>query len=216
LREAVRYHAAALDATRPQPRFAVVESVDAARHLAKVTIQPEGVLTGWLPILGMGGGGAWGLICPPAVGAQVVVVPLDGDHENWAVLGAAWSTANVPPDPSATPGGAAAAVQAGEMALVSKAGAYVRLNADGSAVVLSPGNVTVSAGGNATIEATGTIALSAPSVVGGNGSLLQELCTAEAYTYLINHVHTDPQGGLTGAPYQAPPANPLTTNFKAS
>jgi phage baseplate assembly protein gpV len=182
LREAIRYHAAALDATRPQPRFAVVESVDPARHLAKVTIQPEGVLTGWLPILGMGGGGAWGLICPPAIGAQVVVVPLDGDHESWAVLGAAWSTASVPPDPSETPGGGAGPVQPGEMALVSGAGAYVRLNADGTLTIVASAGITIK--GNTEIE--GTLTVTNDATIDGRGFMAHE------------HSGVQPGGGITG------------------
>lgn len=233
LAEAIRYHAAALDATRPQPRFAVVESFDATRHLAKVSIQPEGVLSGWLPILGMGGGGGWGLICPPAIGAQVVIVPLDGDHESWAVLGAAWSVVNQPAAPQAY-------VKSGEMALVSSAGAYIRLSSDGSATLYTPGNTTlnaagnttieatgnvlvnaggnttVEAAGNVTVEATGTISLSAPNVSGGNGGTLFELCTSEVWTYVVGHVHNDAQGGLTSAPVTVGPTNPLTANLKGS
>ena len=215
LAEALRYHAAALDATHPQPRFALVESVDAARHLARVTIQPEAVLSGWLPILGLGAGNGWGLVCPPAIGAQVVIVPLDGDHESWAVLGAAWSTASLPPDPPVLPGGALAAVGPGEAAIVAQSGAYIRLSADGTATIATPASVQVHAGGSATIAAAGAIALAAPAVTAGNGAALP-LCTAEAWSYLLGHTHADPQGGSTSPPQQAWPANPLTVNFRAS
>lgn len=170
LAEAMRYHAAALDATRPQPRFAVVESVDPVRHLAKVSIQPEGVLSGWLPILGMGGGAGWGVICPPAIGAQVVVVPLDGDHESWGVLGTAWSVVNVPPDPASTAGGAAAAVQPGEMALVSGAGAYVRLNADGTLTIVATAGITIK--GNTAIE--GTLTVTNDATIDGRGFMAHQ------------------------------------------
>jgi phage baseplate assembly protein gpV len=208
LAEALRYHAAVLDAARPQPRFATVQSVDAQRHLAKVTIQPEGVLSGWLPILGMGGGGGWGLICPPAIGAQVVVVPLDGDHESWAVLGAAWSLVNPPAAPVAY-------VKPGEAAIVSVSGAYIRLSADGSVTVSAVGNVTVKATGDVSVQAAGSIALVAPHVTGGGGAALP-LCTSEVWNYIVNHTHGDAQGGSTSPPQQVGPANPLTANFEAS
>ena len=200
LAEAMRYHAAALDATRPQPRFAVVQSVDAARYLARVSIEPEGVLSGWLPILGLGAGNGWGVVCPPAMGAQVVILPLDGDHESWAVLGGAWSTASLPPAPLG-------AVQPGEAAIVSASGAYVRLSADGSVTVASPGNVNVTT--------AGAISLAAPRVTGGNGSAMP-LCTEEVWSYLVHHTHADAQGGSTSPPQQLGPANPLTTQFEAS
>jgi phage gp45-like len=173
LDETIRYHAAALDAARAQPRFAVVQSVDATRHLAKVSIQPEAVPTGWLPILALGGGQGWGMICPPAIGAQVVVVPLDGDHENLAVLGAAWSTASLPPAPASVPGGAAAAVQPGEMALVSAAGAYIRLNQDGGVTLLSAGKIQVQAAGDVdvTAQANANVTIAgALAVTAGNGA----------------------------------------------
>jgi len=47
----LKAHASALDRAQGQPRFALVASVDPARYAARVTLQPEGVLTGWLPIL---------------------------------------------------------------------------------------------------------------------------------------------------------------------
>lgn len=232
LLDAVRYHAAALDAAGPRPSFGVVQSVDPGRHLAKVLIQPDGVLSGWLPILGMGAGNGWGVICPPAIGAQVVVVPLDGDHENLAVLPGAWSTASLPPQPPTAPGGGASAVNPGEMAVVSASGSYLRLSADGSAVLMTTGpftasvtgnatveatgNAVVNAGGNATIEAANDIALSAPNVTGGNGATSLTLCTSEVWSWLLSHTHADPQGGSTGVPLQSAPANPLTTNFKAT
>ena len=45
---AVKAHAGALDRGQGQPRFATVASVDPARYAARVSLQPEGVLTGWV------------------------------------------------------------------------------------------------------------------------------------------------------------------------
>ena len=63
LTNAIRQQAAAIVAQMGQPRWGVVQSVDPSRPAAKVLIQPEGVLSGWLPIAttaaagGRGGGG---------------------------------------------------------------------------------------------------------------------------------------------------------------
>ena len=229
--EAFRFHAAAMDAAQPQPRFGTVESFNPQDHTARVLIQPEEVLTGWLPVLAYGAGNGWGVVCPPAIGAQVVVVPLDGDHESLAVLPGAWSVVDLPPQPATTPGGAAAPVNPGEMAVVAASGSYLRFNADGSVVLVTTGNLTASVVGNATVEATGSVAvtagtsatieaagsigLSAPSVTGGNGTA-QTLCTDAAWLYLATHTHNDPQGGVTSAPIEVAPGNQLTSNFNAS
>ena len=49
LLNAMKAQAAAMDAARGQPRWGIVTNVDAANHVARVTIQPEGVQSGWLP-----------------------------------------------------------------------------------------------------------------------------------------------------------------------
>jgi len=48
---AIKAHTGAQDAAAGQPRFGVVTSVDPAAGTARVQLQPDGVLTGWLPVL---------------------------------------------------------------------------------------------------------------------------------------------------------------------
>lgn len=48
---ALKAQAGTLDQSSAQPRFATVTSVDPATATARVTLQPEGVLSGWLPVL---------------------------------------------------------------------------------------------------------------------------------------------------------------------
>ena len=52
---AMRRVAAQQDAGIGQNRFGIVQSVDPVRHLAKVMLQPDAVLTGWLPIVSRAG-----------------------------------------------------------------------------------------------------------------------------------------------------------------
>ena len=66
LLNALKAQSAAQDATAGQPRFGVVSSVDPATGTARVQLQPEGVLTGWLPVLSPWVGAGWG-IEPPRV-----------------------------------------------------------------------------------------------------------------------------------------------------
>ncbi len=118
---ALKAQAAALDGAHAQPRFATVTSVDPARYAVRVTLQPEGVLTGWLPVLSAWTGAGWGLVCPPSPGDQVLVLAQEGDAEHGIVVGATYSDAARPP-PSAS----------GELWLVHRSGTSLCLSNDGT------------------------------------------------------------------------------------
>jgi phage gp45-like len=124
LLNALKAQAAALDASRGQPRFGVVTSVDPARYAARVSLQPEGVVTGWLPILSPWVGAGWGLACLPSPGTQVFVVSQEGAAEHGVVVGAAWS------DAARAPG-----APAGEIWLVHQSGSFLKLCNDGKLYV---------------------------------------------------------------------------------
>jgi hypothetical protein len=119
---AVKAHAAALDHGAGQPRFGLVTSVDASRYAARVALQPEGVITGWLPIASPWVGAGWGLVCPPAPGDQVLVVPQEGNAEHGVVIAGSFSDAARPPQ-GAPPG---------EFWLVHKSGSFLKLANDGT------------------------------------------------------------------------------------
>jgi hypothetical protein len=118
---ALKAQAGALDAARGQPRFATVVSVDPARHAARVALQPEGVISGWFPVLSPWVGAGWGMAVPPEPGQQVLVLPQDGEGEHGVVVGGAWS------DASASPG-----APVGEIWLVHQSGSFVKLQNDGT------------------------------------------------------------------------------------
>ena len=104
-----------------QPRLAIVTSSDFSTAMARVLLQPEGVLTGWLPILTLWSGAGWGLICPPSPGDQVLVIPREGDAEHGVIVGSLFSNAVRPPS---------AAV--GEFVLHHQSGSSIRLSNDGT------------------------------------------------------------------------------------
>ena len=118
---ALKAQAASLDRTLGQPRFGLVASVDPSRHAARVTLQPEGVLTGWLPVLSAWTGAGWGVVCLPSPGDQVLVLPQEGDAEHGVIVGGAFSDQARPP---------AAAV--GELWLVHRSGTALWLANDGT------------------------------------------------------------------------------------
>jgi phage baseplate assembly protein V len=117
----LRGHASQLDQAWAHPRVAVVTSVDPATFTARVTVQPEGVLSGWLPITSPWVGNGWGLVCAPAPGDQVVVIWQDGDAEQGVVVGRLWSNAALPPT-----------APAGELWLLHRTGSFLKLHNDGS------------------------------------------------------------------------------------
>ena len=121
LLNALKAQAASLDRSLGQPRFGVVASVDPARYAARVSLQPEGVLTGWLPVLSAWTGAGWGAVCLPAPGDQVLVVPQEGDAEHGVIVGASYSDAARAP-----------AAPAGELWLVHRSGAALQLCNDGT------------------------------------------------------------------------------------
>lgn len=161
---ALKANSASLDASWAQPRFAIVTSVDSNRPAARVTLQPEGVLTGWLPILSPWVGAGWGLACPPSPGDQVLVVAQEGNAEHGVIIGRAWSDQAHPP-----------AAPAGEFWLVHQTGSFIKLLTDGT--VRIQGNVFISG----SLSATGDVS-------DGHGAL------SSLRNHYNAHLHPTPSG----------------------
>lgn len=114
-----------------QPRMAVVASSNALTASAKVLLQPEGVLTGWLPVLTQWAGAGWGMACPPSPGDQVLVIPQEGDAQHGLIVGRLYS--NLVRPPQADPG---------EITLSHQSGCSLRLLNSG--IVAIEGDLHVS------------------------------------------------------------------------
>jgi phage baseplate assembly protein gpV len=121
LLNALKGQSATQDQAGGAPRFGTVTSVDPATATARVTLQPEGVLTGWLPLLTPWVGSGWGLVCPPSPGDQVLVLPQEGDAEHGLIIAASWSAQTTPP-----------AAPSGEFWLVHRSGSFLKLQNDGT------------------------------------------------------------------------------------
>lgn len=118
---AIKTHTDALIQTQGQPRFGTITSVDPASGTARVNVQPEGVLSGWLPILYPWVGAGWGMICPPTPGDQVFILAQEGHSEHGIVVGRVFSSQERPP-----------AVPCGEFWLVHSSGSFIKLQNDGT------------------------------------------------------------------------------------
>jgi uncharacterized protein involved in type VI secretion and phage assembly len=81
-----------------QPRMGTVTSTNAQTATAKVLLQPEGVLTGWLPVLTQWAGPGWGMTCPPSPGDQVLIIPQEGDPQHGLIVGRLYSNSVRPPE----------------------------------------------------------------------------------------------------------------------
>lgn len=121
LSNTIKAHAANLDQTTGQVKFGIVTSVASNTHTARVLIQPDNVLSGWLPILSHWVGNGWWMVCPPSPGDQVLLVPQEGDIEQGIIVGRSFSDKQIPP-----PG------VGGEFWLVHKTGCFLKLCNDGT------------------------------------------------------------------------------------
>jgi phage gp45-like len=121
LSNAIKSHAANLDQTTGQVKFGTITSVNSANSTARVIIQPDGVLSGWLPLLSQWVGNGWGMVCLPQPGDQVVLVPQEGNIEHGIIIGRSFSDKQVPP-----------IAPSGEFWLVHQTGSSIKLCNDGT------------------------------------------------------------------------------------
>lgn len=124
--ETIKLHAATQVAATGQARHALVTSVDPVAHAVKVSIQPEGIESGWIP------DGTWAaaglrIACPTEIGSQVLVVPVEGDAEHPVLVAKVFDVTTVPPTSPAT----GKTVQAGEIGIFLGGGNYIHLTDQG-------------------------------------------------------------------------------------
>lgn len=124
LTNSMKLRAGQLDMRTAQPRLGVVSSVRPDGSLAKVTLQPGNLVTGWLPILTHWIGNGWGVACPPAPGDQVLVIPQEGYYEHGIIIGYCRSDLTRPPQ-----------APLGEYWLVHRSGSSLKLANDGKVYV---------------------------------------------------------------------------------
>lgn len=117
----IKAHAAPLDERTGQAKYGTVTSVNAQNGTARVLIQPDAVLSGWLPILTHWLGSGWGMVCPPSPGDQVLVIPQEGDMEQGVIVGGVFSRRQMPP-----------VAPVGEFWLVHQTGSSFKLCNDGT------------------------------------------------------------------------------------
>lgn len=144
--ETIKFHAAKQVAALGQPRHALVTSVDAVSHSVKVTIQPEGIESGWIPDAAIAAAGLR-IACPAEIGTQVLVVPVEGDAEHPVVIARLFDVSITPPVAPAT----GLPVQPGEIAIFLDDGTYLHMAGGG---IFMRGKIVI----DGTVEVNGDVA----------------------------------------------------------
>jgi phage baseplate assembly protein gpV len=103
------------------PKTGIVSGYDPANYSAKVTLQPQGVETGWLPVRTPWAGNGWGLFCPPDIGDEVEVQFQEGGKQAGYVALRAFGDRFRPLE-----------VPSGEFWLVHKSGSSLKFLNDGT------------------------------------------------------------------------------------
>jgi len=188
-----RLQAALMNGRSMSLKVGVVTSYDPDKYQAKVALQPNGILTGWLPVASQWVGSGWGLFMPPSGGQHVLVVFLEGNINAGVILGNLFS-ATFPP----------ISVPAGEMLVQHQAGSLLHFHNDGTVALVSKGTLTSSApqwNHTGAVQITGNLTVDGDEDVSGT----VKAPTVEGTTDVTaggksvgNHYHSDPQGGNTG------------------
>ena len=173
------------------PQSGVVRNYDPAKYQVRVELQPEGNLTGWIPILSPWVGNGWGLTAPPSIGDLVEVKFINGDIDAGIACLRFYNDADVP---LSTP--------SGEFWLVHKSGAFLKLLNNGSATITDGKGATMTMNGDGTITSSALqwIHTGALNVVGSVS--LTGTFTNNGKNIGSTHTHTGVQtgSGTTGTP----------------
>jgi phage baseplate assembly protein gpV len=161
LRNLIRREVALVLSTRGTTRIGLVTDYDPNNHAAKVAYQPDGTLSGWIPVGTAAAGDSYGIHFAPQVNDQVMVHFLEGVHDT-GVIGMRLYSDQDPPLP----------VPAGELWMVQSSGSLLKFHNDGSVECASNADLTVTVGGDLTAtvsgdmeaDVSGTATIKAPTV----------------------------------------------------
>ncbi|KVQ85578.1 hypothetical protein WK07_04610 [Burkholderia multivorans] len=211
LASAVRGQAAIERSNTAHSRYAIVRSVDPNSYSVKVELQPDSVLTGWIPVKSQWVGSGWGLASLPTVNQLVVVDPIEGFNDAWVVSGYLYNDSERPPTSAV-----------GEVRLVHENGSYLRLTNDGKVgingqaeVDVGGPTINIQATGNVAVNAGGTASVTAPSIqLGAAGQSLLAFVTSAFMSLFNNHTHPEHDGGSTSPPNQQMTSAHVTSTVK--
>ena len=175
-REAVR--------DRAPTRHGTISSYDPNTHGVRVELQPDGTLTGWLPLKAVWIGNGWGMFAAPSIGDAVEVDFQEADGGVGSVGHRFFNDEDRP-----------LSVPSGEFWLVHQSGAFLKLTNDGA--------ITLSDGQGATLSMKGGVITSTASSWNHSGPITVTNGDIKADGIsLKTHKHGGVQAGsaITGLP----------------
>lgn len=219
----VRREALRALATSAPLRLGTIADYDASSYSVKVTLQPDGQSTGWLPLASPWVGNGWGLFLAPAIGEQVIVDFQEANHEAGIAMLRLYDRRNRPLNVPST-----------EAWLVDARGSFIKLTVDGKLLlngnteidmtaptlhITTTGDANLVVGGNvnatitgnliaqiggaltATVTGIASLYASAINLGASAGDTLKKLVNDVFITLYNAHVHTNGNAGAnTGAP----------------
>ncbi len=171
------------DQSRARTRHGTITSYDPNAHAVKVALQPDGTLTGWLPLKSAWIGNGWGLHLAPSVGDAIEV---EFQEANGGAGTAGWRFFNDADRPLPTP--------SGEAWLVHKSGASVKLTNDGRITLADPAGAVLALTNDGNVTITGNVVVS--------GSVMAQGDVKAGTISLHTHKHSavQPGTGTSGLP----------------
>jgi hypothetical protein len=149
LRNNMRQEAQRVSASISMPRAGIVANYDPTRHAVRVLLQPEGILTGYLPVKEPWVGNGWGMYAPPSPGQVVDVHFQQGGKEAGYVQGGFYSAKTKP-----------LSCPAGEFWLVHQSGTALKFTNDGNVLISAAGDLRLE-GNNVKIHGRQTFSFDA-------------------------------------------------------
>lgn len=164
-----KLHAAQMDQSYGQARYAIVREYDPETNMVLVAYynpvtDADDLLSGWLPLLvpflglgddtDAGSGPSWGIVDPPNIGQRVIVMCQGGDFNSGLVVGGSYS------DISPVPTIDGEYTQDGEYLIKHKSGSFlkfynngdVKIYADEDVILESQRDMFITAGRDMTIK----------------------------------------------------------------
>ena len=115
-------------------RLGIVEGYDPVTYSVRVSIEPEGLHTRWIPLAAVAAGNGFGILAAPKLGEAVVLV-FQEDSILYAIAGLRLFTDDAKPP----------VVQSGEVLVRHESGSRLFFRADGSIDMVARGTLTSSA-----------------------------------------------------------------------